>query len=54
MHALMHADIGKDWLDNPQPPGINALALLTVHFGFHRIDQVRRSAVHLNRKISAR
>ena len=54
VHALMHADIGKDWLDNPQPPGVNALALLTIDLGFHRIDQVGWLRIHRHGKIPAR
>jgi hypothetical protein len=54
IHVLMHADVGKDRLDNGQPSRIDLLALLAVDLGFHPIDQVRLTRVHLNRKIPAR
>ncbi len=53
MHALLHTDVGKDRLDNPQPPGVDALALFTIDLGLHLIDQVRLLALHLNGKIAA-
>jgi hypothetical protein len=54
MHALLHTDVGKDRLDNPQSPGIDALALVAVDLGLHRIDQVGLAGIHLDGKISAR
>ena len=53
MHALLHTDVGKDRFHDPQPPGINALALFTIDLGFHLIDQVRLP-IHWHRKIPAR
>ena len=51
IHTLLHTDIGKDRLDNTEPPGINALALFAVDLGLHLIDQVRRLPIHWYRKI---
>ena len=53
MHALVHADVGEDGFHDPQPPGIDALALFTVDLGFHLIDQVWGLARNLNGKIAA-
>ena len=53
IHALLHTDVGKDRLHDPQSPGINALALFTIDLGFHLIDQVGGLALNLNGKIAA-
>ena len=53
MHALLHADVSEDRFHDPQPPGIDALALFTVDLGFHLIDQVGGLALDLNGKIAA-
>ena len=53
VHALLHTDVGKDRFHDPQPPGINALALLTIDLRLHLIDQVRLP-IHWHRKIPAR
>jgi hypothetical protein len=44
---LMDTDVGKDRLDNREPPRIDLLALLAVDLGFHQIDQVRLAAIDL-------
>ncbi len=54
IHVFMHADVGKDRLDNREPPRVDLLARLAVDLGFHQIDQVRLTRVHLNRKVPAR
>jgi hypothetical protein len=33
VHALMHTDVGKDRLDNAQPPGVYLLALFAIDLG---------------------
>ena len=53
MHALVHTDVGKDRLDNAEPPGIDLLALITIDLGLHLIDQVGGLALNLNGKIAA-
>lgn len=54
MHAFLHTDVGEHGLDNAQAPGINAFALMTIDFGFHRIDQVGWLGIHGDGKISVR
>jgi len=54
MHPLLHTDVGKDRFHDPQPPGINALALFTIYPGLHLIDQVWWLRIHRNGKIPAR
>ena len=54
MHPLLHTDVGKHRFHDPQPPGINALALFTIDLGLHFIDQVRRLPSHWYGKIPAR
>jgi hypothetical protein len=54
IHVFMYTDVRKDRLDNCQPSRIDFLALLAIDLGFHQIDQVRLTRVHLNRKIPAR
>ena len=54
IHTLLHTDIGKDRFDDPQPPGIDPLALFTIDLGLHLIDQVGGLALNLNGKIPAR
>ena len=53
VHAFLHADVGEDRFNDPQSPAINALALITIDLGFHRIDQIGGLALNLNRKIAA-
>lgn len=53
MHTLVHTDVGKDWFDNAEPSGINALALFTIDPGLHLIDQVGWLTLDLNGKIPA-
>jgi len=54
IHVFMYTDVGKDRLDNCEPPRVDLLARFAVDLGFHQIDQVRLTRVHLNRKIPAR
>jgi len=51
---LMDTNVGKDRLNNSQPPRIDLLARFAVDLGFHQIDQVRLAGIDLNGKISAR
>ena len=53
VHAFLHADVGEDRFNDPQPSAINVLALITIDLGFHRIDQIGGLALNLNRKIAA-
>ena len=50
----MNTDVGKDGLDNAQSSGIDFLSLLAVDLGFHKINQIRLTRVHLNGEIPAR
>ena len=50
----MHTDVGKDWLDNTQPSGVDLLSLFGIDLGLHRIDQVWLLRIHLDGEISAR
>jgi len=54
VHALLHTDVGEDWLHNAEPPAVNALPLFTVDLRFHLIDQVGGTALDLNGKIATR
>ena len=54
MHALMHTNVGKDRLNNPQSPGIDALAQFAVNLRLHLIDRVWLLGSHLNGEIPAR
>ena len=54
IHTLLHTDIGKHRLHNPQPPGIDTFPLFTVDLRLHLIDQVWRLPIHRHRKIPAR
>jgi hypothetical protein len=54
MHVFMHTDVGEYRFHNPQPSGIDFLALLAVDLGFHFIDQVWHAGIDLNREIPAR
>lgn len=38
VHALVHTDIGKDWLHDAKPPGIDALALFSIDLRLHLIQ----------------
>jgi hypothetical protein len=54
VHAFMHTDLGEDRLDNAGPPGVNFLTHFAVNLGPHLVNQIRRLAIHLNKKIPAR
>jgi len=54
VHPFLYTDVGKDWLHDRQPSGIDALSIITIHLCFHIIDQVRLLGIDLNRKIPAR
>jgi len=54
IHVFMYTNVGKDRFHYPQPPRIDLLARFAVDLGFHKINQVRLTRVHLNRKIPAR
>ena len=54
IHALLHADIGKNRFNDTQPPGIDLLALMRVNLGLHLVNHVGWLTSHLDRKIPAR
>ena len=54
VHVLVDTDVGKDRLDDPESPGINAFALFAIDLGLHLIDQVQWLRVHLDGKIPVR
>ena len=39
VQAFLDAEVGKDWLDDGQTPGIDLFALGRVDPGFHLFDQ---------------
>lgn len=53
MHAFMETDVGKDRLDNAEPPGVDLPALLAIDLRFHLIDQVGRQVLDRNGQIAA-
>ena len=54
LHVFMHTDVRKNRFYNTQSSGIDLLARFAVNLGFHQIDQVRLTRVHLNGEIPAR
>ena len=53
MHPFLHTEVGKDRLHDPEPSGIETLALFTIDLGLPLIDQVWLLALHLKGKIPA-
>jgi hypothetical protein len=49
VHAFLHTDVGKDWLDNG-----DLLALFGIDLGLHFIDQVGLLRIHRDGKIPVR
>ena len=48
IQALLHADVGKDRLDDRQSSGIDLFALGRVDLGFHLFDQAGLMTFHLD------
>lgn len=46
VQAFLHAEVGKDRLDDRQTPGINFPAFRCIDLGFHLLDQVGIKTVH--------
>src|SRR4030042_6991342 len=51
---FLHTDIGEHRLNNPEPPGIDSLALFAIDLCLHLIDQVRWLRLHLYGEIPPR